>query len=585
KPRWLAVDGFHIYWTDPGDGGFGNGTIGRADLNGTNPNPACITGANNPQGIAVNAANVYWANDSGGGASSIGRAALDCSGVAQSFIPLSGTSPQGLALNATHLYWTENRASSNDSYLVRAPVDGSSSPSIFFVASFIQLRGIALDAGNLYWADQTAKTVGRIPIADFDGGTCSATPSCDRHLIQLDRGPSGVAVDAAHLYWSTEGQKGANPGNDLYRYDADSGELADLAPDSDPADVCPGTSTPCGAQIQGVIGTSDDGSTVYFVANGDLDGPSGATLGDCQRGTLNWSGQCNLYRWHDGSLTFIARLDANGGPQGDATDWLEEPHSLGLQGGQIRDGRVSADGSAVLFRSKRPLTAYDNQGTEQYYRWSTADGLSCVSCNPSGGPPAGDASLFTVPGRPLHNQPDSSFLSRNLSADGNRVFFESGALYGHGTAGVYEWEAPGSGSCHSQGQNGGCLYFLGAGSFADASASGDDAFIFTRDRLVAQDQDDLVDIYDARSGGGLASQQTPPPPGCTADACQGPGSPPPAEPGSGTSAFSGPGNQGTSRGGSATPPPATKHRKCRKHHKSCKKHKKRSRRATAGGSK
>ena len=47
--------------------------------------------------------------------------------------------------------------------------------------------------------------------------------------------------------------------------------------------------------------------------------------------------------------------------------------------------------------------------------------------------------------------------------------------------------------------------------FADASASGRDAFIFTRSRLVGQDQDELHDVYDVRAGGGSGSQNPPPP--------------------------------------------------------------------------
>ncbi len=43
-------------------------------------------------------------------------------------------------------------------------------------------------------------------------------------------------------------------------------------------------------------------------------------------------------------------------------------------------------------------------------------------------------------------------------------------------------------------------------SFADASASGNDVFFFTDQPLVGQDQDSLVDVYDARVGGGIAAQ-------------------------------------------------------------------------------
>ena len=62
-------------------------------------------------------------------------------------------------------------------------------------------------------------------------------------------------------------------------------------------------------------------------------------------------------------------------------------------------------------------------------------------------------------------------------------------------------------------QDGGCLYLISGGEegsgpscFGDASESGEDVFFFTAQRLVGQDHDQLVDVYDARVDGGLAAQ-------------------------------------------------------------------------------
>ena len=119
---------------------------------------------------------------------------------------------------------------------------------------------------------------------------------------------------------------------------------------------------------------------------------------------------------------------------------------------------------------------------------------------------------------------------------------------------VYEWEADGTGSCRSRAQNGGCLYLLSSGTgseqrkddsyYGDSSVSGDDVFIFTSHQLVPQDQDQLVDAYDVRVGGGLASQHQSPPPPCdvNAGACEQAGTSPPTEPGAGSGAIQGQGN-------------------------------------------
>ena len=45
-------------------------------------------------------------------------------------------------------------------------------------------------------------------------------------------------------------------------------------------------------------------------------------------------------------------------------------------------------------------------------------------------------------------------------------------------------------------------------------------FFFTRQALVGQDEDELVDLYDARVGGGIAAQNPPPPAApCLGEAC------------------------------------------------------------------
>ena len=99
-------------------------------------------------------------------------------------------------------------------------------------------------------------------------------------------------------------------------------------------------------------------------------------------------------------------------------------------------------------------------------------------------------------------------LPRDLSADGSRVFFETEeallAADSNSVMDVYEWEREGAGSCVRDG--GGCLYLISSGVssepsyFAQASSSGGDVFFFTRQSLVGQDEDELVDLYDAREG-------------------------------------------------------------------------------------
>jgi hypothetical protein len=372
----------------------------------------------------------------------------------------------------------------------------------------------------------------------------------------------------------------ADQGSDLYSYDVGSDQLTDLTPD--PADAN-------GADVQGVIGMSEDASYVYFAANGVL--APGATPGDC-RGQAdvgppnNLQGACNLYLAHAGDITFISRLDLGGNGDTDAANWqINATFNLNHV-----TGRVTPDGHTLLFRSRLQLTSYDNSGCQfgscpEFYRYRVGDsGVTCLSCDPSGAPPTDQPTL---------QKNNSGFVGsnrlRNLSADGNRFFFESTQSLlpadTNGVRDVYLWQAENSGSCHSSAANGGCLYLISTGrdpnpsSFLDASSSGDDIYFYTRSQLVGQDRDQLIDVYDARVDGGLASQNQPaPPPPCSGDACQPPASRAPEDPSPGTTR-SGPGNQTKNRAH------AKKAKKCKKGKKGKRCRKARQANTNRGGSK
>jgi hypothetical protein len=566
NPQYVAVDVGHIYWTNAADGKAGTGTIGRADINGT---PASIEeefikGANDPQGIAVNSEHIYWANagDAQGNGEAeiltrtIGRADLNGTpaSVEQSFIQVDHGGqeeiPAGLAVDSSSIYWTSN-GHDEGGFVVRRDLDGSPASNKFFFDNRHEgvsgEAGITLDATHVYWARQGASSIGQINLALEES-------SANREFVADAQHPQGLALQGEGLYWSVNGELTPNPGNDLYGYNAKTGALSDLTVD---------TVDPNGAEVKGILGTSSDASDIYFVANGDLDGTGPASAGDCRGSAeqiLNFSGECSLYlKQGEAAPSFIARLDASGA-QGDAGDWLPRG---GLLGQTEKTARVSADGSTVLYRSQVG-------GTPQFYRYQVGEAApTCISCDrsgvaPNGGPGFGSINLaFIIPTDPAFT------LSRNLSADGNQVFFETTeALVGADTNGadgcpevgtpqitypvcldVYEWEAVGSGSCQVATQNGGCLYLLSTGKsddasfFADASASGNDAFLITSSPgLVRQDQDQLYDVYDARVGGGLAAQNQVAAAPCEGDACKPRATAPPGFESPGSASFKGPGN-------------------------------------------
>jgi hypothetical protein len=216
---------------------------------------------------------------------------------------------------------------------------------------------------------------------------------------------------------------------------------------------------------------------------------------------------------------------------------------------------VSSGGQVLLFRSQRQLTAYHNNGVPEFYRYDAQSGrVGCVSCNPSGVPPTAAGAPGVQTGTSFFGLSGfASIETRNLSASGDQFFFETSdpllPADSNGVSDVYEWEADGAGSCESSGDEGGCLYLLSTGSspdpshFGDASVSGDDVFFFTDQPLVGQDQDHLIDIYDARVDGGLASQDPPVVPPCNGDECRSPFAAPPASPFAASTTLVGQGNQ------------------------------------------
>lgn len=617
SPRYVTVDAAekYVYWTNTGllnknsqavDGG---GTIGRAELDSSgnlvpgSVEPAFICGEvepglvskeraiSNPQGIAVNSEYIYWANAATENQlnRSLARAKIDGSVVkGHLFSPKSPNGfnsneiPKGVALDSGHVYFGLDEPPEG-SYIERVTLEGTE-PNKFggFGVGPAGVRGLAIDATYVYWANQGDGAIERAPIASVgEKGNCVAAGTCET-VLEPKGNLNGLTINGSQLFWSVNGEAPTNPGNDLYRFERGaSGEtLEDL------------TFEPSGngAEVQGVLGASADGSRVYFAANADLDGGGPASKGDCKtarpHGSISQTeGSCNVYLWDDGVISLVGRVkgrDKADEPT-DATDWTGRSRDL-FAG--PKSAFVTKDGGTLLFASREKLTAYDNEGAPELYRFHVGDtALACVSCQPAGEAVGNGPSLSSI-GFPGTISPLLEFAqmieSRNLSADGGHVFFETtealvpgdtngqGGCPGKSCQDVYEWEVPGApgGTCTPSGPayaplNEGCLYLLSSGTstfpsyFADASRDGSNVFFFTRQGLVGQDKDELQDVYDARVGGGIPSQNRVPVMPCeSSDACHGPYSGAPAKSSPATPSFVGPQNPKHKR-----KKPAAKHKK------------------------
>jgi NHL repeat len=425
------------------------------------------------------------------------------------------------------------------------------------------LHALSGDASHAYWTTTNTDAVnlgstfgtgggpGRIylrlnpeqPQSLIDAGQCT-----DPALACTLAVSETISADPARFHAaSADGSKA------LFAFEAgaDAGELYSF-------DAATQTSTLIAPGFTGMLGAADDLSRVYFASKAVLD--AGAI-----------AGVSNIYLHEQGSgLSFIGTLalfDSLVGESG-----FPPPSPIALSP-VFRTSRVSGDGSVAIFTSIMPMTGYDNADVvsgeldQELFRYDAeADGgegeLRCLSCNPSNARPFGRQfrndrwTAATIPGWAYSNH-----RSRVLSGSGSRVFFDSYDSLDprdvNGKLDVYQWQELGTGDCDAADSRfsapaGGCIWLITPGTgtddseFVDASADGSDVFIRTRSQLHASDNDALLDIYDARIGGGFAPPSLPLP-ACQGDACQGSPVEAPAVTGAGSKAFSGPANQGRDR--------------------------------------
>jgi hypothetical protein len=404
----------------------------------------------------------------------------------------------------------------------------SKGPLPFEVGQEIAGKGIAPDTTI------EAVALGELTLSKPAGASGSAvaltagspcTEAAKACTIAVSQEAEGLSEATGSRFWAAaaDGSRAIfESGGGLYSFDVD-------------------TQTTTSIEALGVAGVSMDARRVYFVSEEDCGGEGQA-------------GQRNLYLYEAGEecgageMDFVAELTA-----GDAVPVpsREEFSTTALEP-SLRWTRVTPDGLGAAFGSFAQPTGYDNTDrksgaadAEVYLYDATANGgagkLVCASCNPSGARPVGvnliidDSNREFWAAAQIPAWENNLYASRALSEDGNRLFFESSdALTPRDTNGlldVYQWEAPGTGSCKESSpgfspSNGGCLGLISTGQaaqdarFHDASPNGSDVFFSTIESLLGQDYG-LIDVYDARIGGGFP-EPPPPPVECEGENCQHP---------------------------------------------------------------
>jgi hypothetical protein len=302
------------------------------------------------------------------------------------------------------------------------------------------------------------------------------------------------------------------------------------------------------AHVMGVLGASEDGTYIYFAAAGALAPNTQPQACAPPPPTYNQSNSpCNVYALHVGESPNLVAIVTWSDGEGGATDESQGAIRTTSQPYEAESGdwvpvlgdrlaEVSPDGRHLVFESIADLTGFDGGGTREIYLYGYGSGVTCVSCNPDGSVVLGTEEYSRH--FELAESFEPTYAFRDMSASGNRVFFNSKEALvpedQNNRTDVYEWEAPGEGTCAVGGPayssaDHGCLYLLSGGTsteysaFLDADETGSNVFIATRAQLTGQNHGETYAVYDARVGAPAPPAST----ACTGTGCQGvPGAPP-----------------------------------------------------------
>lgn len=375
-----------------------------------------------------------------------------------------------------------------------------SGTTIFFTAvgrDYGECGGLSLSAVeppvNEVYARLNAST--KVAISEpskTDCDECELSPPADAEF-------QGASLDGSKVFFTTTQHllpNSAGEGSNLYEYDFDGppGARVTLVSKGDPA----------GARVQSVVRVSEDGSHIYFLAQGVLTAAANVYGAHAEEGAQN------LYVYErdaahpPGHLTFVAA-------------------------GGIGTAQATPNGRFLVFESAADLTP-DQEGRAEAGQVFEYDAQSAtlvrISRGQRGYNEDGNTSSYpaTIPEQNyLVGIPTNQFTGLAVSEDGAYVFFTSEdgltpqAL--SGVVNVYEYHE-GQVALISDGHDSVSILEGSAVELVGTNESGQDVFFRTADRLVPQDGDTQVDIYDARSEGGFPAPAVEP--SCAEDPCQGP---------------------------------------------------------------
>jgi hypothetical protein len=207
---------------------------------------------------------------------------------------------------------------------------------------------------------------------------------------------------------------------------------------------------------------------------------------------------------------------------------------------------MTPKGEVLIFTSANPrmnaLTASDNAGIEQYYRYDDRNGsLICLTCQE-------DASYIADVDDSLVSIPGTSLIASPMSADGETFVFTSFdplLPFDQNTSPARPWE----GNDIYEWRDGRLMLVTDGMSthsplqqprIGSVTPDGRNVFFVFPGELTREAEDAYQKVYTARIGGGFEIKDPPPP--CPLEVCQGEATGPPADVVPGSASVSGPGD-------------------------------------------
>jgi len=187
-PEGIVVDAVNVYWVNAG-----TGTVVSCPLAGCpDAGPTILaSGQSSPNRLVVDLTNVYWTNVF----TSVQKCPITGCGTSAPTVYAAGsTKAAGLAIDLTTIYWTELQ----DGVIASCPLAGCTTKNVLYAGPDGPTYGIAVDSANVYWLNVDTGTLEKMPLTGVPEGGAPTV------LATTDAGVAFLATDTSNAYFTNE---------------------------------------------------------------------------------------------------------------------------------------------------------------------------------------------------------------------------------------------------------------------------------------------------------------------------------------------------------------------------------------------